>query len=273
MFTEILVSAMIGVPAVMGVLPEPEEVTVKNLKAENISVSTIKVNFDAESDIDYKVECIPTDPETGFTENIYIDKEHNGKYYINGLREGSEYKISVKPIIDRKEFKYSKAETIKASTEKVKHIWDFPYEDGWTNCFTYETSAGLTANPSWNAIQGAVKDTVTDTGIMRDEYGDYCCAMGLFYGVCGDRFIVELNNGVQFTVKLCDSKGAGDDGTGRYHDFGGGGKSVIEFIHEKDSLPACVSFTGNYGSYKWKGLNFDNIASIHQIDYGKKVKY
>lgn len=94
-----------------------------------------------------------------------------------------------------------------AKTEQVEVIENFPYEDGWTNCFAYENAAGLTRNPSWSAIRGCIPDPITDTGIMRDEYGDYCVAMGTKYGYCNDRFLITLENGIQFTVKICDSKG------------------------------------------------------------------
>lgn len=36
--------------------------------------------------------------------------------------------------------------------------------------------------------------------------------MGVWYGYCGDRFLIELENGTQFTTKICDSKGYADDG-------------------------------------------------------------
>lgn len=103
---------------------------------------------------------------------------------------------------------------------------------------------------------------------MRDEYGDYCVAMGTVYGYCNDRFLVELENGTQFTVKICDSKGDIP-----YHEFGNGGKCVIEFIHADGCLPSSVAFTGNYGSFNWSGLNFDNIKSIKKINYGEKIEY
>ena len=103
---------------------------------------------------------------------------------------------------------------------------------------------------------------------MRDEYGDYCCAMGTFFGYCGDRFLITLENGTQFTVKICDSKG-----DRWYHPFGGDGKCIVEFIHADRYLPDCVSFTGNYGSYNWYGLSFDNIQSIKKINYGTPIKY
>ena len=183
--------------------------------------------------------------------------------YVTGLREGTEYQFD---ISDSK--KNILATTI-GKTETVEVIEEFEHENGWTNCFSYENSNGLTENPSLSAIQGAIPDNITDTGIMRDEYGDYCCAIGTFYGYCGDRFLVTLENGQQFTVKICDSKG-----DRRYHDFGNGGKSVIEFIHADSYLPECVSFTGNYGCFNWCGLDLGaNIESIKKINYGEPVEY
>ena len=103
---------------------------------------------------------------------------------------------------------------------------------------------------------------------MRDEYGDYCCAMGTFFGYCGDRVLITLENGTQFTVKICDSKG-----DRLYHPFGGDGKCIVEFIYADGYLPDCVAVSGNYGSYNWYGLNFDNIQSIKKINYGNPVEY
>ncbi len=154
-------------------------------------------------------------------------------------------------------------------TETVEVIYEYEYEDGWTSCFAYENAKGLTRNPSWRAVQGAEPDKVTNTGIMRDEYGDYCCAMGTFYRYCGDRFLISLDNGTQFTVKICDSKG-----DRQYHDFGNGGKCVVEFIRGNGSLPACVAVSRNYGCYNWNGLDLGaNIESIKMINYGDTVEY
>ncbi len=247
-------------------------VGVRNLQTSTVSVSCIIVEWDADKNRDYEIYCEGADGAE-YTENIYIEVKSNSLCYLTGLRENSAYNVKITPILKDGEKAKIKSAQAKCKTEQVEVIWDFPYEDGWTNCFAYESSAGLTANPSWGAIQNCSVDKVTNTGIMRDEYGDYCCAMGTFYGYCGDRFLVELENGTQFTVKICDSKGGADDGEGRYHNFGSGGKCVIEFIHDPNSLPGCVSFTGNYGSYNWSGLNFDNIRSVKKINYGKKIEY
>ena len=246
--------------------PTPDETG--NLKLSTISVSCIKAEWKAKTGVDYEVSCEPTNQSTRYTENIYFEFKSNSLCYITGLRENSMYRIEVRPVPEDKDKSNFTSASAAARTEKVEVIQTFPHEDGWTNCFAYENAAGLTLDPSWSAIQNCSVDVVTNTGIMRDEYGDYCVAMGTVYGYCNDRFLVELENGTQFTVKICDSKGDIP-----YHDFGVGGKCIIEFIHADGCLPGCVAFTGNYGSYNWSGLNFDNIKSIKKINYGEKIKY
>ena len=261
-------AAMAGAMLGQQMTAPPEPPRVENLSASTISVSCIKAEWDGEEGTDYELSVTPTDDSTGYTENICIKFEGNSKSYITGLREGSEYEIVVKELDDNDKPIESSAAVKLCSTESVEVIEEFEYEDGWTNCFAYEHSGGLTLQPSWGAIQGCFPDPVTSTGIMRDEYGDYCCAMGTVYGYVGERFLISLQNGVQFTVKICDSKG-----DRAYHPFGGDGKCIVEFIHADGCLPSCVAFTGNYGSFYWDGLIFDNIESIQKINYGEKVEY
>lgn len=230
--------------------------------ADTISVSSIKLTWDIGDIKDYTVALTQINPD-GYIDNVYFDFRDNNTCYVNGLREGREYMLEIldsdKNII---------AKTI-GKTEKVEIIREYEHESGWTNCFSYENAKGLTRNPSKSAINGAEPDKVTNTGIMRDEYGDYCCAMGTFYGYCGDRFLITLENGTQFTVKICDSKG-----DRRYHDFGNGGKSVVEFIHADGYLPSSVKYTGNYGCFNWNGLDLGaNIESIKKIAYGDTIEY
>ena len=98
--------------------------------------------------------------------------------------------------------------------------------------------------------------------------------MGVWYGYCNDRFLIELENGTQFTTKICDSKGYADDGEGKYHNFGGSGKCIVEFIYDDYNLPSCVAFSGSWGYYNWNGLDLGaNIKSIKKINYGKPVDY
>lgn len=100
--------------------------------------------------------------------------------------------------------------------------------------------------------------------------------MGVWYGYCNDRFLVELENGIQFTTRICDSKGWADDADGdevpdgRFHWFGGtgNGKCIIEFIYDDSNLPSCVACSGSWGYYNWNGLNLgSNIKSIQKINY------
>ena len=230
--------------------------------ADTISVSSIKLTWNIGDIGDYTIMITQT-VDDGYIDNIYFEFKSDNLCYVNGLREGMEYDFD---ILDADE---NIIASTTGSTETVEVIQEYEYEDGWTNCFSYENAKGLTRDPSWSAIQGAEPDKVTNTGIMRDEYGDYCCAMGTFYGYCGDRFLVTLENGTQFTVKICDSKG-----NRRYHNFGNGGKSVVEFIHADGYLPDCTKFSGNYGLYNWFGLDLGaNIESIKMINYGEPVEY
>lgn len=261
-------AAMAGAMLGQQMAAPPEPPRVENLSASTISVSCIKAEWNGEEGKDYELSITPTDDSTGYTKNICIKFEGNSKSYITGLREGSEYEIVVKELDDNDKPIESSAAVELCSTESVEVIEEFEPEDGWTGAYAYESSAGLTLSPSWDAIQGCFPDPVTGTGIMRDEYGDYCCAMGTVYGFCGDRMLITLQNGVQFTVKICDSKG-----DRAYHQFGDNGKCIVEFIHADGCLPSCVAFTGNYGSFYWDGLIFDNIESIQKINYGEKVEY
>lgn len=115
---------------------------------------------------------------------------------------------------------------------------------------------------------GKVKYFWIDTGL------EYTATMGVWYGYCNDRFLIELENGTQFTTKICDSKGYADDGEGKYHNFGGNGKCIVEFIYDDGNLPSCVAFSGSWGYYNWNGLDLGaNIKSIKKINYGEPVDY
>lgn len=254
---------------------EPESITLNRqvpmikAKSSTISVSSVKITWNAIEDHRYTISCVKAGNDYDYySSNIRLRCESNNICYITGLRENSMYIVTVKDLTANEE------ESLLATTEKVTVLEEYDYISGWTNCFAYEPAYGLTRNPSKAAIENAISDPVTGTGIMRDEYGDYCCAMGLWYGEVGDRFLVELENGVQFTVKICDSKGYASDGQGKYHTFGydRSGKCIIEFIHCED-IPAKVRRSGNYGKFAFDGLIFDNIASIKRIEYGNTIEY
>ena len=226
--------------------------------------------------LNHNVSCTAHDDDYAYADNMYFEFKSNELCYITGLREGTEYTVSVEPILsdDEKDSYTAVSASADGKTETVEVIYEFPYEDGWTNCFAGERASGLTAMPSSGAIYGSKVDTITGTGIRRDDYGDYCCAMGVWYGYCNDRFLIELENGTQFTTKICDSKGYADDGEGKYHNFGGSGKCIVEFIYDDYNLPSCVAFSGSWGYYNWNGLDLGaNIKSIKKINYGEPVDY
>lgn len=175
--------------------PEITEISVNNLEVSTISVSCLKVEWESEPDRDYTVTCEAVSPDYAYYDNMYFEFKSNSLCYITGLRENTEYTVTVEPIILSKE---ENTEAVPVSengkTETVEVIWEFPHEDGWTAAYCGEIASGLTAMPSSGAIYGFKVDTITGTGIRRDEYGDYCCAMGVWYGYCGDRFLVVIGN-------------------------------------------------------------------------------
>lgn len=246
---------------------KPKPIKVYNPGFSLASVTSIKITWDAEEGRNYNVAW---EACAEYVENVEIVYPRTGLCYITGLRTNTDYDITVTPIIEEGE----RAEAVPVHktvhTSNPEVIQEFDYIDGWTNCFAGEKASGLTAMPSSGAIYGSHCDDITGTGIRRFDNGDYCCAMGTHFGYCNDRFLVELENGIQFTVRICDSKGCGDvqdeAGYGLWHNFGGSGKCIIEFIWDDGNLPGCVAFSGSWGGYNWNGLNLGaNIRSIKKL--------
>ena len=243
--------------------PAPPVLKVENAQIEATSVSELKVTWDAEEDRTY---TLGWETEAPYSENIEFVFYEDGTAYLTGLRIDSEYKVTITPELKEGEDAVVMSAELVGRTPNIEVIQDFEHEEGWTGCFAGERASGLTAMPSSGAIYGSQVDSVTGTGIRRFENGDYCCAMGVWYGYCGDRFLIELDNGIQFTTRICDSKGFGDDGEGKYHNFGNGGKCVVEFIYDDYNLPSCVAFSGSWGYYDWNGLDLcSNIKSIKKL--------
>ena len=80
---------------------------------------------------------------------------------------------------------------------------------------------------------------------------------------------MELENGTQFTVKQCDSKGWADDGEGKYHWFGGegNGKCIIEFIYDDYNLPSCVAFSGSWGYIRKEEKSRKTYCNLTKEDF------
>lgn len=247
------------------VMPKP--VKVINPKIEFTALTEIKITWEPDSKREYEVSY---DTDAEYSENITFVYPEAGLCYLTGLRIDSEYEITITPVIKEKENLYPVKYTKTVHTSNPEVIQNFDHIDGWTNCFAGEKASGLTAMPSSGAIYGSTCDAVTGTGIRRHANGDYACAMGTHFGYCNDRFLIELDNGIQFTTRICDSKGEGDVqdefGYGLWHNFGGSGKCIIEFIWDDGNIPGCVSFSGSWGGYNWNGLNLGaNIKSIKKL--------
>ena len=131
--------------------PEPIELTADNLNVSTISVSCLKVTWDSEPDRDYYVTSTAHDDNYAYGDNIYFEFRGNDLCYITGLRENTEYTVTVEPVLsDEEKDRYIvKTSSADGKTETVEVIYEFPYEDGWTNCFAGERASGLTSMPSW----------------------------------------------------------------------------------------------------------------------------
>lgn len=120
--------------------PDVQEISVNDLNVSTISVSCLKVTWSAEEERDYSVSCTANDDDYAYADNMYFVFKGNDLCYITGLREGTEYTVTVKPVLDEDEKEgYSvKSATSDGKTETVEVIYEFPYEDGWMNAFAGE---------------------------------------------------------------------------------------------------------------------------------------
>ena len=87
----------------------------------------------------------------------------------------------------------------------------------------------------------------TDENGLRKVGEDYCVAMGTYYSsTIGDRFKITLETGNSFTVIISDIKSnAHTDSSHRYTSHN---NCMIEFLVDKNKIPACIKTTGNVGS-------------------------
>lgn len=135
--------------------------------------------------------------------------------------------------------------------------------------FAYEDQYGITAEPSYSVTWADGTYIDLETGIRKNQQGDYLCAMGTVFGECGDRFLVSMimSDGTEnsFTVQIGDSKG-----DRWYHPYAIGtefeGYCIIEFIVDE---AIASQYTGHSGSYHFTDKFDGEIVMIEKILIGE----
>lgn len=105
-------------------------------------------------------------------------------------------------------------------------------------------------------IDGSAQKYIQDNAITEEHGirmfdGYYCVAMGSAYGEVGDKYIIELSNGMRFAMIKADEKSdKHTDPTNRYHpcpNYNGEDRAcVIEFIVDTDKIPEKVAIHGSF---------------------------
>lgn len=125
-------------------------------------------------------------------------------------------------------------------------------------------------------IDGSAQKYIQDNAITEEHGirmfdGYYCVAMGSAYGEVGDKYIIELSNGMCFAMIKADEKSdKHTDSTNRYHlcpNYHGEDRAcVIEFIVDTDKIPEKVAI---YGSFDYCELFSGDVKRISYMGHHK----
>lgn len=132
--------------------------------------------------------------------------------------------------------------------------------DTWFKAYMDYRTISDTSSAQYALQQEAWTD---DQGLRRIG-DDYLVAMGTGWltNGCGDRFLVTLETGIQFTVMVGDIKAdCHTDPTRRYRACGGGA-NVIEFIVDTNLLAEEARNAGTISAYATFAGNIVEIAAL-----------
>ena len=83
---------------------------------------------------------------------------------------------------------------------------------------------------------------ITETGLLKDDYGFIAAALGSYYGSIGDRFKFTLDSGVELYVIKADAKSDSHTNGGCIHSVDA---SIIEFVIDEDKAGEYFGVSGN----------------------------
>lgn len=136
----------------------------------------------------------------------------------------------------------------------------FDIQETWFKAYMDYRTITDTSSAQYELQQEAWTD---EHGLRRIE-NDYLVAMGTGWLTegCGERFLVTLENGTEFTVMVGDIKADCDtDSTRRYRSCGGGA-NVLEFIVDTKCMTSEARSAGTVSIYMELEGNIAEIARI-----------
>ena len=83
---------------------------------------------------------------------------------------------------------------------------------------------------------------ITETGLLKDDYGFIAAALGSYYGNIGDRYKFTLDSGVELYVIKTDAKSDSHTNGGCIHSVDA---SIIEFVIDEDKAGDYFGVAGN----------------------------
>lgn len=212
-------------------------------------------------------------PRVGYkNESQYIEEEKPPQF-VGIVSGGSKFtETIITPDLDDKSESEINTNDSKDTTSDPtsSNIWILDEEETLKNLnvsvFSYEDQYGITAEPSYSVTWADGTYIDCETGIRKNQQGDYLCAMGTVFGECGDRFLISMimSDGTEnsFTVQIGDSKG-----DRWYHPYATGtefeGYCIVEFIVDES---IANLYTGYSGSYHFTDKFDGEIVMIKKIE-------
>lgn len=113
---------------------------------------------------------------------------------------------------------------------------------------------------------------ITETGLIKDDYGFIAAALGSYYGAIGDRFVFTLDSGVQLYLIKADAKSDSHTHGGCSHTVD---HSVIEFVIDEAKAKQYFGVSSNnlvkHGNFNNIDMFKGNIIDSKKVTINKEI--